>query len=138
MREHLTGQGINAYLDTAGGKALAAQYRGRQQAAAALAQQESADRAWRQQQATARAERYPERYPTVADAMRDVPDPLGGGGAWMAGTTDEIVAAGRWVDPTAGWRNVGAELPDGAISGVAQSPGRDLVAADTRPPWARE
>jgi hypothetical protein len=137
VREHLTAQGINAYLDTPAGEVLVAQHGGRHQAAAALARAEAADREWRRAQASARAERYPERYPTVSDALRDIPDPVGGGGAQLTGSTDDIVAAGRRVDPSAGWRNLGGELPDGAAEGITQSPGRGVVAADTRPPWRR-
>lgn len=103
----------------------------------ALAEGERADRAWRRERAAERAERYPERWPTVEDAMRDIPDPVGGG-AWLVGETDDIVAAVRRIDPARGVRNLGGELPDGAVTGYAQGPdGRGLTLADTRPPWAR-
>jgi hypothetical protein len=139
MREHFDRRGINAYLDTPGGILLAAQHGSREAAAAALVRAEELDRAWRRRQAVARAERYPGSFPSVDDAMNAVPDPLGGGGAWIMGTTDEIVAAVRWISPATGIRNLGGEAESGEVAGVTQSPGRPgLEPADTRPPWARE
>lgn len=138
MREALTAQGLNSYLDTAGGRALTGQHGGRGQAAAALAEAEAADRAWRRQQAEARAERYPSRYPTVADALRDIPEPIGGSGAWLSGSSDEIVAMLRRADPSWRWRNLGYEDADTDTHAIAASPGRQgYEPADTRAPWAR-
>ncbi len=136
MREHFTSQALNAYLDTPGGLMLCAQH-GSRQAAAALAEGEAADRAWRREKAVALAERYPGRYPTVDDAMRDIPDPAGGMGPVLTGDTDDIVTAVRRVDPTRGVRNLGGELPDGAVEGTVVSPGGRFTPADTRPPCAR-
>ena len=137
MREHFTRQGMQSYLDTPGGLTLAAQHGSREQAAAAIARDEALDRAWRRAQAIAKAERHPEVYPSVDDAMIAIPDPAGGGGTWLSGTTDEIVAAYRWVNPGCGARNLGPEIEDGAVAGVTQGPGRGLEPADTRPPWRR-
>jgi hypothetical protein len=138
MRDHFDRRGINAYLDTPGGLMLAAQHGSRDRAAAALAGAEAADRAWRRAQAVDKAERHPEAYPTVDDAMNAVPDPLGGGGAWIQGSTDEIVAAVRWINPATGIRNLGGEPDDGAVEGMVLPPGRYPEPADTRPPWNRE
>jgi hypothetical protein len=109
----------------------------RHAAAAALAEDESADRTWRRSRAEELFERYPSRFPSVSDAMAAVPDPVGGGGVTLAGSTDDIVASLRRHNPGAGWRNLGGELPDGAIEGIATGPGRGLQPADTRPPWQR-
>ena len=71
--------------------------------------------------------------------MMAVPDPVGGGGTWLTGSTDEIVAAVRWINPATGIRNLGPEIEDGAVQGVTQGPGRQsLEPADVRPPWQRE
>ena len=130
---------MQSYLDTPGGLTLAAQHGSREQAAAAIARAEEADRAWRRAQAVAKAERYPSVYPSVDDAMMAVPDPVGGGGTWLTGSTDEIVAAVRWINPATGIRNLGPEIEDGAVQGVTQGPGRQsLEPADVRPPWQRE
>lgn len=138
MREHFTSQSLNAWLDTPAGEALAAQHGGRAQAAAALAEAEAADRAWRRAVAEARFERYPDRYESPSHAMAYIPDPAGGCGAWLDGTVDELVDAGRRVNPAAGWRNLGGELPDGTlVTAIAQGPGRGLEPADIRPPWQR-
>ena len=137
-REHFTPQGMNNYLDSPGGMALVGQHGGRGEAAAALAQAEAADRAWRRQQAEARFERHPDRYESPAHAMADVPDPLGGGGAWLAGTSDEVVNMLRRADPSWRWRNLGYEDADTDTHPVASSPGRPgLTRADVRPPWRR-
>jgi hypothetical protein len=136
MREHFTSQTLNAWLDTAGGMAWVVQHGGRAQAAAAMARQEAADRQWRLERATEKAERYPERYASVADALRDIPEPLGGGGAQLTGSTDDIVAKARRIDPLARWHNAGYEQvsEDG---GVYTYTNDGMVAADTRPPWQR-
>jgi hypothetical protein len=118
---------------------MSAQHGSREAAAAALVRAEELDRAWRRQQAVARAERYPSVWPSVDDAMNAVPDPLGGGGAWITGTTDEIVSAVRWISPATGIRNLGGEAESGEVAGVTQSPGRPgLEPADVRPPWNRD
>ena len=137
MRERFTARGLNGWLDSPAGLMLSAQHGSRHAAAAAMVRAEAADRDWRRQQAEAKAERYPDRYASVADAMRDVPDPRGGGGAWLTGSTDEIVAAARRIDPTRGIRNLGSEPESGAVEGITSGPGRGLEPADTRPPWAR-
>jgi hypothetical protein len=129
---------MNAWLDSPAGLMLAAQCGSRQAAAAHLAAAEDADRRARRERAVRAAERYPERWPSVDDAMRDIPDPAGGGGAQLTGSTDEIVSAVRWINPTTGIRNLGGEPEDGAVSGAVEAPGRGLVPADTRPPWQRE
>lgn len=138
MREQLTRQGMNSYLDTPAGMALIGQHGGRAQAAAALARQQAQDRAWRQQQGEAKAERYPSRYPSVADAVLAVPDPVGGSGAWLSGTSDEVVAQLRRADPSWRWRNLGYEDADTDTHAIAARPGQPgYEPADTRPPWAR-
>lgn len=139
MREAFTGQTLNYWLDTPAGVMATALHGGRQRAAAAVAQADEADRAWRRQQAVSKAERFPARYPTVDDAMMDVGNPAGGGGAWLMGSTDEIVAAVRWVNPAAGVRNLGGEPETGEVEGAVQAPGRPgFEPADTRPPWNRD
>lgn len=137
MREQLTGQQLNSYLDTPAGMALTGQHGGRVQAATALAEAERSDRAWRRAQAEVKAERYPDRYGTVADALRDIPEPKGGAGAWLTGTSDEVVTMLRRADPSWRWRNLGYEDADTDTHGVTTGPGRGLAPADTRPPWAR-
>ena len=141
MREHHTAQSLNAWLDTPAGEALAAMHGGRYQAAAAMAEAEAQDRAWRRQQAEARFERFPGRYESPAHAMADIADPAGGPAMWLEGSTDEVVAQGRRVNPAAGWRNLGGEMPDAVAEGVVQMPGRAgqaaVAPADTRPPWRR-
>jgi len=140
MRENFTGPGLNAWLDTPGGVMFTALHGSRQHAAAAMAEADQLNRAWRRQQAVARAERFPGRYPSVDDAMMDVPDPQGGG-AWLGGpsvSTDDLVAQVRWVNPAAGVRNLGGEPEAGDVQGAVQAPGRGLQPADTRPPWQRE
>jgi hypothetical protein len=136
-REHFTAQSLNSWLDTPAGQAYTAMHGSRAAAAAAMAQAEDADRTWRRQRADEKFERYPDRYESPTHAMRDVPDPLGGGGAWMTGSTDEIVAAGRRVDPAAGWRNLGGDVPDAAAKGYTVAPDGRVNLADTRPPWTR-
>jgi hypothetical protein len=118
---------------------LSAQHGSREAAAAAMMRAEETDRAWRRTQAVAKAERHPEAYPSVDDAMMAIPDPVGGGGTWLQGSTDEIIAAVRWVNPATGMRNLGGEPEDGAVQGVVSGPGRPgMEPADTRPPWQRE
>jgi hypothetical protein len=136
-REHFTRQGMNAWLDSPAGLMLAAQHGSRHGAAAALAQAEADDLTWRREQAAAKFERYPQRYESPSHAMADVPDPAGGGGAWLAGSTDEVVNAARRIDPTRGIRNLGGELPDGSVDGITVGPDRVPAPADTRPPWQR-
>jgi hypothetical protein len=138
MRDHHTRQTLNAWLDTPGGLLMAAQHGSREGAAVALAAAEAQDRAWRRWVAEEKFERYPGRYPSVADAMADVPDPKGGSGAWLEGSADEIVSAVRRIDPASGIKNLGGDMPDGAVTGAVQPPGRDLEIADVRPPWRRE
>src|SRR5260370_17970721 len=140
MRDHLTSQGISAYLDTAGGMALCAQHGSRQAAAAVLVEAEAADRAWRRERAVHRAEAYPDRYASVDDAMRDIPDPLGGVPANLGGSTDDVVRLYRRIDPMGGARNLGPEPVDGADIPAprAQGPEGRIGPADTRSPWQRE
>ena len=138
MREHFTTPGVNAWLDTPAGVMMSAQCGSRQAAISALAEADAADRAWRRQQAIRRAEMFPGRYASVDDAMIAIPDPAGGFAAQLEGTTDDIVAAVRRVDPTQRVKNLGGDLPDGAVSGIAQGPVGGPHAADTRPPWQRE
>jgi hypothetical protein len=138
MREQLTSQQLNGYLDTPAGKALTGQHGGRAQAAAALSAQYQADLTWRRAQAEARVQRHPDRYASTADALRDIPEPLGGSGAWLAGTSDEVVSMLRWADPAWRWRNLGYEDEDTDTHAVASGPGRGLYPADTRPPWQRD
>jgi hypothetical protein len=137
LRERHTRQSIQAFLDTPAGVMMSAQYGSRERAAAAMAENDRADQQWRQQQAASRLERYPSRYPTFYDALADVPDPVGGGGVWMTGETDDIVAKVRWISPSTGIRNLGPDIENGEVTGVSQSPGRGLEVADTRPPWNR-
>lgn len=140
MKEHFDDFGLNSYLSTPGGKVLLMQHGSRRAAAAALAEAERADRAWRREQAVARFERHPDRYPSVDDALARIPDPVGGG-VWMgsAGTsTDEIVALGRAVDPRDGWQNLGLAPESGEMEGYVELPGRGVAPADTRAPWERE
>jgi len=140
MRENFTGQTLNAWLDTPAGVMATALHGSRQGAAAAQVQADELDRAWRRQQAVFKAERFPGRYASVDDAMMDVGNPPGGGGAWIGGpatSTDEIVSMVRWVNPAAGVRNLGGEPETGDVEGAVQAPGRGLQPADTRPPWNR-
>jgi hypothetical protein len=136
-RETFSTQGMNHWLDSPGGQALAAQYGGRAQAAQALAEAERADRAWRREQAADRSERYPDRYPGgVDDAMRDV-HAAGGGGAQLQGTEDDIAAAARRADPARPWLVIKG-VPDASVGGVSMGPDGRVHTADTRPPWQRE
>ena len=138
MRENMTGQQVNAYLDTPGGLMLAAQYGSRQAAAAALVQDDANKRAWRRSIAAAKAENYPDVWPSVDDAMRAVPDPVGGFGAQLNGTTDEIVAKVRRIDPSRGIQNLGEAPQTGQpATALVYTPDGNTVQADTRPPWQR-
>ena len=137
MREHFTNQSLNAYLDTAGGQALVAMHGGRAQAAQALATAEAADRAWRREVAVGRAEVQAGRWPSVDDAMIATPDPLGGGGAQLAGTEQDIASAARRADPARPWIVV-QTTPDAMARAISQGPGTGPHPADTRPPWRRE
>jgi hypothetical protein len=137
VREHYTGQTLNAALDTTAGVFLQAQHGGRAQAAAALAEAENADRAWRREQAIRLAERFPGRYASIDDAMIAIPDPQGGQGAWLEGDTDDIVRAVRRVAPFAPVRNLGESGPEPGRA-VAGGPDGRLTLADTRAPWQRD
>lgn len=137
-RENMTAQQVQAYLDTAGGLMLAAQYGSRQAAAAALVEDDMRKRQWRRQVAAAKAENYPDVYPSVDDAMRAVPDPVGGFGAQLSGSTDEIVTKVRRIDPSRGVQNLGEAPQDGTpVTALVQGPDGNTVLADTRPPWQR-
>jgi hypothetical protein len=139
VRENLTAQTINSYLDTPGGVMLCAQYGSRQAAASALADADQANRAWRRVRAAAKAENYPDAYPSVDDAMRSVGDPTGGYGAQLSGSVDQIVSAVRRVDPSRGVRNLGEVPQDGVpASAFMQDDKGHLTPADTRPPWRRD
>lgn len=138
MREAMTAQTMNAWLDTPAGLALQAATGSRGAAAYAMYQGAAADTAWRREQAEARAERYPDRYASVADAMREIPAPLGGGGASLAGEVDAIVARFRRADPGCGVRNLGSE-PESGVPAVATTYGPNGAApADIRAPWQRD
>lgn len=136
MREQLTAQGMNAYLDTTAGKAQVARYGSRQAAAAAMYAAERSDRDWRSERAETLAERYPSRYASVADAMRDVPAPIGPG-VYLEGSSDDVIRALRRADPIGKWRNLGIEDADGSVAGAAVGPDGTVTPADTRPPWQR-
>jgi hypothetical protein len=135
-RENFSGQSLNAYLDTAGGQALAAQYGGRAQAAEALAAGDRADRAWRREMALPRAAAYPDRFPTVEDAVNAIPDPVGGRGAQLAGDEQDIADAARRADPAHPWHVIRG-LPDATVAGVSMGPDGRVHTADTRAPWQR-
>lgn len=136
-REKFNSQGINAYLDTGGGLALQAQHGSRYAAAQAIADGDRADLARRRELAESLADRYPNRYPTVGDAMRDVASPPGGGGAFLVGTAEEIARAFTRVDPLCGARVIGEEKDRTSIALAAQGPDGRYAEADTRPPWRR-
>lgn len=139
IRENMTTQNINAYLDTPGGVMLTAQYGSRQAAAAAMAAADAADRQWRRQAAARKAENYPDVFPSVDDAMRAVGEPTGGFGAQLTGTADEIVAKVRRIDPSRGMRNLGEEPQTGEpTTAMYQDQYGNLTPADLRPPWGRD
>lgn len=138
IRENMTSQQVQAYLDTPGGLMLSAQYGSRQAAAAALVQDDALKRQWRRQVAAAKFENYPDVWPSVDDAMRAVPDPVGGFGAQLNGSTDEIVAKVRRIDPSRGVQNLGEAPQDGKPArALVYTPDGSTVLADTRPPWQR-
>jgi hypothetical protein len=137
MAEKFTMPQLNAWLDTPGGMALVAEHGSRAAAAAALEQEQAASRAWRHQQAADRVERYPDRWPTMEDAMRGIHDPVGGFAAELTGSCQGIAAAYLRNGPAARVRVI-PELADGSDTKVwvTDEHGR-LVPADTRAPHQR-
>ena len=140
MREAMSTQQMHAWLDTPAGLALLAANGGNRMAAAnAMYQSAAADTAWRRERAEDRAERFPDRYACVADAMRDIPTPLGGGGAVLEGSVDAIVTAFRHADPACGVRNLGDHPQDGVpATALVGNPDGTYKQADLRPPWRRD
>jgi hypothetical protein len=137
-REHFTSQTLNAYLDTSAGQVQIMAHGGSRAAAAqALSDADAADRAWRRRRAEERFERQPDRFESPSHAMASIADPAGGAAAVLNGTEQEIVNAARRADPARAWHVV-PRTPDATVTGVSQSPGSGLVAADMRPPWQRD
>lgn len=128
---------MQAYLDTPGGQMLAAMHGSRQAAAAAMVQGETDRRSWRLERAQSLYERFPERFPSVGDAMAHVHDPVGSP-MMVIGDSDEIARAARKIDPTRHVRVIEAE-PEGdtTFSAYSVAPDGQLSVADTRPPWKR-
>jgi hypothetical protein len=125
------------YMDTAAGKMLQLQFGGRTQAMNSFMEGQQADLAWRRVQAAQLLETYPNKYATVADAMHDVHAPAGGGGAYLTGSADEIVAGLKRIDPLTPARVLGGEEKDNSVKFVGvQTPG-GMKQADPRAPWQR-
>lgn len=140
MREHFTDIGLQRWLDTPAGLMFVAQHGSRPAAVNAIVEAEQADRAWRRTVAVGRAETQAIRFPSVDDAMVATPDPLGGGGGSLTGSTDDIVRAARRADasPDKQLRNTGMPVaPKTAVYDQDMQTGK-VTLADTRPPWERE
>lgn len=126
-----------AYMDTPAGMMLQLQHGGRTQAMNAFMEGQRADLAWRRLQAGQLLESYYNKYATLDDAMHDVHAPAGGGGAYIDGTAEEIVAGLKRIDPLTSARVLGGEESDSRVKFVGvQTPG-GMKQADARAPWQR-
>ncbi len=142
--ELFTPIGLSQYLDSGAGQALVAAHRGdRNAAAAALGAQAREAQAWRREQAQQLFERSPERYPGgVSEALARVGPPPGGAGVTLSGTSAEIEALSRRVDPVVpGFRVIAPEAPDNRVKVGTRFDdfGHVIDEPDmTLPPWRRE
>lgn len=140
-REAFTDPMLNAWLDSPAGQAMIMMHGSRAQAAAALEQAGAADRSWRRQQAIAWTAQHPDRFPSVEDAMNAIPDPAGGGGAWLdapdkkTGVAD-MAAAARQADLSRPWFAVPA-WPDATVRGYSVGPDGQMHPIDTRAAYQR-
>lgn len=140
-REAFTPSSMGAYLDSPGGWALRLQHDGDRNAAAnALVQDAQQAERWRREQAQILYDRDPSRYiGGLGEALARVGQPPGGGGAYLAGDSDELARVSRRVpggalvvgaEPRDDRLRVGTELD--AAGNVVDNP--ELV----RPPWSRQ
>ena len=141
-REPFTPYGMGQWLDTAAGKAAIAAHNGDRYAAQkALEDQAHADEAWRREQGQRVYERDPNRYQGGAVEAQTRVGSAPPGGPQLTGTSAEIEAMGRRVDPLGGaFRVIAPEVPSNTVRvGVAMDKHGNVIDNPelTRPPWQR-